>query len=208
MSNSHNMLSDEMPKKRTYHLRRRAEQVEQTRRRITEAAVELHRTVGPAATRVSEIAQRAGVERVTVYSHFPDDAALFAACSSHWRALHPSPDPALWLSETNGLRRARLALRHLYAWYRETEPMTANILRDAPLVPALQAVFDRGAGRYIGEVRRSLVEGLHPRGERHAVLSAAVTAATDFHFWRALRSLGDERAAELGARFISAAARS
>ena len=85
--------------KRKYELKKRAEQVEATRRRITEATVELHRTVGPAATQISEIARRAGVQRVTVYNHFPDEAALFAACSAHWRALHPAPDPAAWLDD-------------------------------------------------------------------------------------------------------------
>jgi AcrR family transcriptional regulator len=85
-----------MAMKRKYALRKRAEQVAETRRRITEAAIELHGTVGPAGTRISEVARRAGVQRVTVYNHFPDDASLFAACSAHWRALHPGPDPAAW----------------------------------------------------------------------------------------------------------------
>ena len=87
-----------MGEKRKYELKKRAEQVGETRQRITEATVELHRTVGPAATQISEIARRAGVQRVTVYTHFPDEAALFAACSAHWRALHPAPDPAPWLA--------------------------------------------------------------------------------------------------------------
>src|SRR5215210_5120807 len=112
-----------MAMKRKYELRKRAEQVAETRRRITEAAVELHRTVGPAATRISDVARRAGVQRVTVYNHFPDDASLFAACSAHWRALHPGPDPAAWASIEDSGERLRVGLRELYAWYRETESM-------------------------------------------------------------------------------------
>src|SRR5437016_11947100 len=133
-----------MSDKRKYELKKRAERLEETRRRITEATVELHRTVGPAATRISEVARRAGVQRATVYNHFPDDATLFAACSSHWRALHPAPDPARWAEIPDGRERLRVALRDLYAWFRETEPMTANVLRDAQLLPALRQIVEGG----------------------------------------------------------------
>src|SRR5215212_6293716 len=91
-----NMVFSQMTGKRKYELKLRAEQLQETRLRITEATMELHRTVGPAATRISEVARRAGVQRVTVYNHFPDDASLLAACSAHWRTLHPAPDPAEW----------------------------------------------------------------------------------------------------------------
>src|SRR5437763_2085070 len=120
---------------RKYELKQRAEQVEETRRRIVEATVALHLTRGPAATPIAEIARRAGVQRRTVYNHFPDDAALFAACSAHWRALHPAADPAGWTDLRQGLRE-------LYVWYRETEAMTANALRDAEVLPALRRVVD------------------------------------------------------------------
>ena len=80
-----------MGEKRKYELKKRAERLADTRRRITEATVELHRTVGPAATQINEVARRSGVQRMTVYNHFPDDTALLAACSAHWRALHPTP---------------------------------------------------------------------------------------------------------------------
>src|ERR671936_1579952 len=99
-----------MAKKRKYELKNRAEQLAQTRLRITEATVELHRTLGPAATQISEIARRAGVQRLTVYNHFPDEASLFAACSAHWRALHPTPDPAEWAEIDDPRNPQRTAL--------------------------------------------------------------------------------------------------
>src|SRR5437868_14163490 len=139
-----------MTGKRKYELKQRAERLEETRRRITEATLELHCTRGPAATQISEIARRAGVQRVTVYNHFPDDASLFAACSAHWRDLHPAPDPSSWGGDL------RPALRELYAWYRETEPMTANVLRDAQTLPALRAIVDGGLGAYLDAVREIL----------------------------------------------------
>jgi AcrR family transcriptional regulator len=136
----------------------RGEPLAETRRRVTEATVELHRTVGPAATQISEVARRAGVQRMTVYNHFPDEAALLTACSAHWRALHPAPDPAAWRSAVDPGARLRLGLRELYAWYRETEPMTANVLRDAQVLPALRPIIEGGLLRFLDGARRVLVE--------------------------------------------------
>jgi AcrR family transcriptional regulator len=189
-----------MATKRKYELKNRAEQIAETRRRITEATVELHRTVGPAATRISEVARRAGVQRLTVYNHFPDDASLLAACSAHWRALHPAPDPTAW----NGDLRA--TLRALYAWYRETEPMTANVLRDAETLPALRAIVDGGLGAYLEGTRAILAEPLAARGRRRERVDAALRAALDFHMWQALAPLGDTEAAELAAGLVELAA--
>jgi AcrR family transcriptional regulator len=180
---------------RAYELKRRAEQVERTRRRIVEATVALHLTRGPAATRIAEVARRAGVQRRTVYNHFPDDAALFAACSEHWRARHPAPDPADWSDLRQGLRE-------LYAWYRETEPMTANVLRDAEVLPSLRSVIEAGLGAYIASVRGALAGGVG-HGRR---VEAAIALVTDFHAWRALAPLDDDEAVELAAGLVELAA--
>lgn len=193
-------------RKRKYELKNRARQIEHTRRRITEATIDLHRTVGPAATHVSEIARRAGVERRTVYNHFPDQVSLLRACSQHWRALHPAPDPATWLMIEEAGERRRRALRDLYAWYGETEPMTANVLRDAETLPELRKIIDPGLGAYLDSVRRILTASAPARGRRRARIEAAVRAVVDFHFWRSISSLGDEDAAELAASFVELAA--
>lgn len=183
---------------RKYELGQRAEQVEATRRRIVEATAELHRTVGPAAAQITEIARRAGVQRRTVYNHFPDDASLFAACSAHWRAQHPAPDPSGWQDLRQGLAQ-------LYGWYRETEPMTANVLRDLARLPALREVVEPGLGAYLGAVRTRLAGFVRGRSER---VDVVVGAVVDFHVWRALAPLGDAEAADLAAGLVEAAARS
>ena len=195
-----------MSAKRKYEQKKRAESVEETRRRITEATVELHRTVGPIATQISEIAKRAGVQRVTVYNHFPDETSLFAACSAHWRALHPRPNPEQWLEIHDPGERSRTALRQLYSWFRETEPMTANLLRDFEMIPALDPLIRRGLVGYFDEVGAILAQPFRARGRRRQRVEAAARAAADFHFWRALSPMGDEEAAELGARLIKLAA--
>jgi AcrR family transcriptional regulator len=196
-----------MSGKRRYELKKRAEQVEETRRRITEATVELHRTVGPAATRVSEIARRAGVQRVTVYNHFPDESALFAACSAHWRALHPAPDPGAWRDAPDAGDRLRRGLTELYLWFRETEPMTANVLRDAETLPAMRAIVENGLVAYLERVRQVLAEELTVPRRRRAYVDASLRAATDFRVWRLLSPLGDAEAAELAAGLVELAGR-
>src|SRR5689334_2864501 len=134
-------MSDETPTRRKYELKQRAAEMAETRLRITEAAVELHGTVGPSRTTVSAIADRAGVQRGTVYRHFPDDEALFAACSSHWNARNAPPDPSPWASIGDPDERLRTALLDLYRWYERVEPMLVNLFRDAPLMPAVAARF-------------------------------------------------------------------
>jgi AcrR family transcriptional regulator len=192
-----------MAERRKYELGKRAEQVEETRRRIVEATVALHLTAGPAATEVTEVARRAGIRRPTVYKHFPDGAALLGACSAHWRTLHPAPDIAAWAALPDPAERLRTGIRELYGWYRETEPMTANVLRDAERLPALREIVETGLGRYLAAVRAELGRG---RPRRRAV-RAAVAAAADFHLWRVLAraGLGDAEAADLAARLVELA---
>jgi AcrR family transcriptional regulator len=198
--------SIQMAPRRKYELKKRAQRLEATRRRIVEATVELHRTLGPASTQITEVARRAGVQRVTVYNHFPDEASLLRACSAHWRALHPAPDPSGWRSAADARKRLRLALGELYAWYRETEPMTANILRDAETLPALRPILEAGLARYLAEVRATLAEPFRLRGRRRDRVEAAVRAAVDFHVWQALAPLGDREAAALAAGLVELAA--
>ena len=132
----HTVMSAEKPTRR-YQLRKRADAMEATRRRITEAAVELHGTVGPARTTMSAVAERAGVQRQTVYRHFADEQELLAACSGHFAAQHPWPDAARWAEIADPAERLRAALDELYAWYETTEAMWTNVLRDATLVAAV-----------------------------------------------------------------------
>src|SRR4051794_995691 len=145
-----------MPARRKYELRARAEAQEETRRRITEATVGLHLEVGPAKTTISEIAKRAGVTRLTVYNNFPDEASLLGACSAHYGAQHPPPDPAAWAANDDPAERTRAALMAFYRYYRETEAMTGKVMRDAKAMPALAAVLDSGYVPFVEAVRDDL----------------------------------------------------
>src|SRR5215207_8188944 len=120
-------MANESPTKTTrrYQQRKRAASQAQTRRRITEAAMELHGTVGPARTTISAIADRAGVRRATVYRHFPDERALFQACSGMFAKANPPPDPAQWSSIDHPERRLAVALDALYGWYERVAHMLA-----------------------------------------------------------------------------------
>ena len=190
--------------KRQYTMRRRAELEEQTRRRITESAVELHEELGPAQTSISAIADRAGVRRSTVYRHFPDEDALFAACSAHWRAENPPPDPAAWLSIADVDQRTRTAIRSLYAFYDRTEAMYTSLLRDEPLVPAVAKRLRDFYG-YLGSIQDGLAAGRVLRGRRAKHTRAAIGHALAFPTWHSLtreQGLTDGQAIELMSRLL------
>lgn len=195
-------------KPRPYRKRKRAEQEEETRLRITEAVVELHREVGPANTKVTEVAERAGVSRMTVYNHFPTEADLIAACSAHWSADNPFPDTEAWSEVDPPQERLERALVELYRWYRSTEDMTGKVLRDAPLVEPLEAVLRQGWHPWFERVVEILARGWGVRGHRREELVAAVRLAVAFETWQRLVGAGlpEERVAALMARMVRGAA--
>jgi AcrR family transcriptional regulator len=183
------MMSREMSGKRKYELKRRAEDMAATHRRITEAAIELHGTVGPSRTTMSAVAERAGVERRTLYRHFPDEADLFAACSSHYFTANPWPDVGEWRAVRDPQSRLDRALDELYAYYERTAPMLANVLRDAELVDsARDAVAPLHA--YLEEAAEALIAGRRARGRRRQLLGAALRHALAFSTWRSLSANG------------------
>src|SRR5919202_897138 len=129
-------------KRGKYNLKARAERYQKTHQRIVEAAVELHRTHGATQTTVTDIAKKAGVERQTVYNHFPDELSLFKACSAHNRALNPPPDPEPWRLIADPEERLRRALADLYGYYRRNEQMLVNVTSDAQVNPNTRKVLE------------------------------------------------------------------
>ncbi len=195
--------------KRPYRKQRRAELEADTRRRIIESAVALHGTLGPARTSVSAVAEHAGVRRSTVYRHFPDDAALLAACSAHWGAANPAPDLERWAAIENPEERLRAALDELYGFYERTEAMLGNVLRDEHTVPALAEVF--GAFReYLAAARSTLIAGRRACGRAPRRLIAAIGHAVGFPTWRSLvreQGLDRAQAVELMSNLVAVADR-
>ena len=191
--------------RRKYEKKRRAELEADTRRRITESAVELHGTVGPARTSISAIAERAGVRRSTVYRHFPDEVALFDACSSHWEAANPVPDMAPWAAIDDPDERLRTSLDELYAYYRRTEPMMDNLHRDELTVPLVAERF-AGYHGYVAAARDLLMRGRPARGRRRDETRAAIGHALAYTTWKSLareQGLDDGQAAELMRRLVA-----
>lgn len=170
---------------RPYRKTRRAAQEVETRLRITEAAVELHGTVGPAQTTVSAVAERAGVQRATVYRHFPGEGELFEACTSHWRARNAPPDPTAWAEIADPGERLRIALGELYAWYGRTSYMLENTARDAAHVEALQPAVAAIAA-YKEAAREVLLAGRPERGASRRRASAVIGHALALTTWRSL----------------------
>lgn len=169
------------PMTRSYQLKRRAERQDETRQKIVEAAIALHQDKGLAATTMSDVAERAGVGRVTVYRHFPDEAALVSACSGQYFERHPFPDPEPWLGIADPAERLRRGLGESYAYHRETEPMMAGVLaeaRDHPLVAPYHAHWRRCAD--------VLASGWPAKLRRQHDLKAACALAIGFDTWRTL----------------------
>jgi AcrR family transcriptional regulator len=195
----------ENPPRRKYELKQRAEEMARTHRRITEAAIELHGTVGPARTTMSAVARRAGVERRTLYRHFPSEADLFAACSTHYFIANPWPDLDDWRAIRDPRQRLERALEDLYAYYERTEPMFSNVLRDAELVDfARDAVAPLHA--YLGEAAETLTTGSPARGRRRQLLRGALQHALAFSTWHSLTTngIGRSDAVKLVAALVEA----
>jgi AcrR family transcriptional regulator len=188
-----------MPTRR-YELKERARRQEETRRRIVDATVALHREVGPARTTIAEVARRAGVGRVTVYNHFPDEAALLGACSAQFVAESPPPDPTRWAAIADAGERTRAALTELYAYYRANADMIANVSRDAALIPALAEILSASAEHQ--DAMRAALAGRRASRARRAAIGLALAFAT----WQQLthaEGLSDLQAATLMATTIA-----
>jgi AcrR family transcriptional regulator len=194
--------------KRKYRKQRRAELEEQTRLRITVSALDLHGTVGPSQTSISAVARRARVRRSTVYRHFPDDAALFRACSVHWAAQNPRPDLQAWASIASPNERLEVALIELYGFFHRTERMLDNLFRDETTVPAVRQQFSGFRG-YLGQARDVLTAGRGLRGDAHRRTQGAIGHAVAFSTWKSLvceQQLSNVEAAAVMASAVSSAA--
>lgn len=193
--------------KRKYEKKQRAEAEARTRLRITESAVELHGSLGPARTSMSAVAEHAGVRRSTLYRHFPDETALFGACSAHWAAQNPPPDVRTWEEIADPDRRLDAALTELYAFYGSTEEMLDRLLRDAPTMPVVDELM--GGFRFFLEAAAdALMGGRRARGNSRTRLRAAIGHALAFRTWQDLRhgqDVDDRAAVDLMTRFVAAA---
>jgi AcrR family transcriptional regulator len=184
---------------RRYELKQRAQQQANTRRRIVEATVALHAEHGLVATQVTDIAERAGVDRVTVYRHFPDPASLFQACAAHYYQAHPPPDPTAWAAISDPEARLRHGLGQVYGYWADNAAMAANVLRDAQVLGHL------GVGRRLLGLQRDAAQVLAsgwPSTDQQPALAATIRVAVDFHTWQRLvaeQGLPQRQAVELAA---------
>jgi AcrR family transcriptional regulator len=193
---------------RAYRMSRRAESQQKTHQRITESAVELHGTLGPSKTSMSAVAAHAGVRRSTLYRHFPDEAALFDACTAHWAASNPLPDLGAWVEVDDPDRRLSRALAELYTFYARTEGMLENLFRDELAVPMVAERFAAFRG-YFASALEALMTGRNLRGGARRRTRAALGHAIAFSTWKSLvreQGLKDREVVELMRALVDAAA--
>ncbi len=203
-------------KRGKYKLKKRAERQEETRLRIARATLELHEALGPSLTTISAIAERAGVGRPTVYSHFPDELSLGKACSSLELSENPLPDPDPWGKISDPERRMRVALGDIYVYFRRRERLWTNILRDQEM----PHTDDPGTQEEDSEImepivvhwermKKILAAGWGPSDESSRLLLSAIGLALDFQTWRTMvrtQDLSDEQAIELMVGMVRCAA--
>jgi AcrR family transcriptional regulator len=195
-------------RKRTYRMRRRADSQERTRQRIVESAVALHEKAGPSRTSMAAVAEHAGVQRSTLYRHFPDEESLYAACSAHWYAGHAPPDVESWRAIADPDERLVAGLTELYGWYRGTGTMLDVLIRDEDLVPVVKQRFV-GFHARLALAREILLAGRGVRGAGRVRVAAALALALRFETWREVCREGrleDAEAAELLAALVASAA--
>jgi AcrR family transcriptional regulator len=183
---------------RTYTLRKRAESQAQTRQRIVEAAVDLHGTVGPAATTFTMIADKAGVQRHTLYAHFPDERAMAMACSAHVEARDPLPDAEPWRAITDQRERLRTGLTALYAWFGRNAQLAACVLRDAEHHPLIREIAQLRWAPFFAAYHEVL--GAKLDAKQRPVLMLALS----FHTWRTLTRDGGLKPAAAVAAMVRA----
>jgi AcrR family transcriptional regulator len=192
---------------RRYRLKARADRQRQTRERIVAATEQLHREVGPARTTISDIARRAGVERLTVYNHFPELTQLLAACQARFLQGHPPPDLGPGDASTaEAAERLESSLRHLYAWFRTNQAMEANVHRDRLLVPELDELLEQNADPVFGRAAQAYAALLTRPGRRAVRVRALIRLAFDFRTWQVATaaSLSDREVATVMMGAISA----
>lgn len=194
--------------RRRYRLGRRLETVEDTRRRITAAAFELHATIGPSRTTIRAIADRASVQRHTVYAHFPDLDALYVACTEHGIRVTGMPTAEPWTELADPSARLRHGLGELFAWYRANELMLRNVLHDVDPTASPPSEPDLFEVR-VGALLTALGDGWEVADEdARSTLLAFLAHAMGFETWRSLTvgGLTDERAIGLLASIATAIA--
>jgi len=187
---------------RSYTLKRRAEKQADTRRRIVEAAVDLHGTVGPGLTTLSMIAERAGVQRHTLYAHFPDERSLYLACSALHMEREPMPDPEPWRAIADPAERLRTGLQALYGWYGRNATLAGCVLRDAEYHPLTREIAQMRLGPVMAAYGAILGSGLA------AAQRPMLHLALSFYTWRNLvqeAGLAEAAAAEAMTRAVAGA---
>ena len=176
--------------KRKYELKKRAEAQAETRRRIVEAAIQLHSTKGPARTTFSDVAELAGVQRATLYSHFPTERDLGLACSGLYMQRNPAPDPSAWRA-LRGEERLQLGLTEMYRFYERNQDMFGRVHADMETHELSRELFFLRFGEQLARARSALAPAL-PRGKK---AQAALDLALNFGTWRQLSGSGLSNAA-------------
>jgi AcrR family transcriptional regulator len=137
------------------------------------------------------------VNRVTVYRHFPDETALFNACSAHWMSQQRPPEPGAWEQIGDPVQRLRAGLADLYRYYRAGAGMLTHIYHDFAALPEAHQRLLRDLDNRHGQILAAPFPS--EAGQRRS-LRAIIGHAVSFWTWHSLclgQGLTDQEAVQV-----------
>ena len=174
---------------RRYRSPKRAQAVEETKRKILLATMQLHGEQGILATSWEDIARRAGVALATVYRHFPTVNELVPACGALAEDFIRPPKPELAETLFAGVEelseRVGRVVTELCAFYERGAVALATARREGHLV---QPLGDWAAD--LDRTRELLVRTALQSTARSAAGARVALALTAFPVWQALTEAG------------------
>jgi AcrR family transcriptional regulator len=168
---------------------KRAASVEETRRRIVDATLDLHTSQGILATSWEDIARRADVAPATVYRHFPTLDELLPACGEQSMQQLALPSDEQIAERFRGTRSRRERLRRLIEELFGLYERGGHVLHAVRRERALLAPLQRDHEEIEQRLDALTAAALEPSelGEQEI---AVVRALTDYDAWAALRARG------------------
>jgi len=170
--------------RRTYRMGRRGELADETRRRIVEAASQLHSEQGIAETSMKQIAARAGVSVGAVYHHFPTYDDAIGACARYTTDHAPLPGLEIFDGLTSTADRIERLVKELFGYF-EQLPILERVRCDANKFPPLRLFLDE-QDRRIG----ALVSAALGIKQARSGTVDTVAAVLDFAVYQALQRTG------------------
>jgi AcrR family transcriptional regulator len=168
---------------RRYRLGQRAAQIEATRSRIIEAAIDLYMEVGISATTLQQVGVRADVAPGTLRNHFPSREALDRAMVERLTAEAPLPDLTMFAGARSIKERLDRLTRATGTFFEQAARIYRMWLRERMLTSVWTETGAAYGARW-DELMRSALGSLSDDRDALAILRAVLQPS----FFESIRS--------------------